>query len=172
MAVNTTLRFHAGVVDDDGIRATATSHLLVDDGQTIAAVKTALGAWEAAFDAVSGGKIVSVNAGIYKARAGGDKADPVAGADVEEVGIWSFNQTGTPFRYGQAVPALDDAVLAGQEIDPTNAAVIAWEALLLGAVLGGNYTGVDTDALASVYKTLQGTRKHRRQLTAKSTTVR
>lgn len=172
MAVNTTIRFHAGLVDAAGIRTTALSHAFIDDGQTVAQVKTALGAWDTALTAILGAKILTVSAGIYNTVTGDQTGKPASGSEVEETGVWSFNQTGTPFRYGQAVPGLLETVIVGGEIDPTNAGVIAWEALLTSAVLGGHYTGNDNDALASVYKTFLAVRKRRRQLTAKSTNIR
>jgi hypothetical protein len=172
MAVNTTLRFHAGIVDANNIRTTVLSHLLVDDGQTLAATNTALQAWLTALTGIVDAKIVTASAGIYASVGASQAGKPAAGSEVQETGLWSFDLASTPFRYGQAVPGLADSVLIGTQIDPTNAAVIAWEALLLGAVLGGHYTGTNSDALASVYKTLYSTRSRRKQLTAKSTTIR
>ncbi len=172
MAVNTQARFHAGIVDDAGIRSTVLSHLYIDDGQTVAALNTALQAWLTDLTAILGAKIITASAGIYEPVSASQAGKPVAGAEVEETGVWSFNQTGTAFRYGQAVPGLLETVIVAGEIDPTNAGVIAWEGLLTGAVLGGHYTGNDNDALASVYKTFLAVRKRRRQLTAKSTNIR
>lgn len=166
------LRFHAGIVDSAGIRSTVLSHLLVDDGSTLAATNTALQAWITALTAIEGAKIVTANAGLYAAVGASQAGKPVSGSEVEETGVWSFNQTGTAFRYGQAVPGLLETVIVGGEIDPTNAGVIAWEGLLTAPVLSGNYTGNDSDALASVYKTFLAVRKRRKQLTAKSTNIR
>jgi hypothetical protein len=172
MAVNTQLRFHAGIVDSEGIRSTVLSHLYVDDGQTLAATNTALQAWITALTAIEGASIITASAGLYAAVGASQAGKPVAGSEVEETGVWSFNQTGTAFRYGQAVPGLLETIVVADEIDPTNAGVIAWEALLTGAVLGGHYTGNDNDPLASVYKTFRSVRKRRKQLTAKSTNIR
>jgi hypothetical protein len=168
MAADTPMRFGASFIDSEGITASTVSHLYVDSAQTVAAVKTALAAWGDALNAITGATITSTRAAIL-----GPGADPtgkpVANSEVVETAVFDFALATSGYHYGQVVPAiLESLVGAGEQIDPSQTDVAAFITLMLGAVLGGHYTGANIDTLASFYRSFQADRKRRRQLFRKS----
>jgi hypothetical protein len=166
---DTIARFGASLLDSEGVKANVVSHAFVDSAQTIANLVAAHQAWQAALGGVCGAQIVGNRATILVANEAGHRAAPVAGSEVQEVGVFDFNQAGLPYHYGQAVPAfLESLVLNGGVIDESQAAVQNWVNVLIGPVLGGNYTGMSTAALTGLYRTFRSDRKRRRQLYARS----
>lgn len=163
MAVNTQMRFTAHLVDDEGKKGTVVAHLYVDDGQTLAATKTALGAWVAAVAGLSDAAVISSSATLEVAI---DPATyPVTtGADLEETGNFDFNVATTTSHWGETILALKDSVLVGNQIDETNGLVTALTGIMTAAVLGGTYTDRSNRALGALSYTFQGDRKHRARL--------
>lgn len=190
MAVNTPVRLRIHVQDSLGVRSAAVLHVLADDAQTLAQLKTALGnllttiqnttlGGAAGLDIING-KIIAADAAVVPTL-GATTPDGLANvapyltmpatpggfADsrVDEVGVWDMNVTGTPYHYGVVLPSLNDANLTGAKIDPTivNSHVAAWQGFLVGAILGGHFTNLDNLVLASTYQTFQANRKHRRR---------
>ena len=164
MAANTVVRFSATLQDETGLKASVISHLFIDSAQTVAQVVTAMNTWAADLDAITGAQIVRLGVTITPAIPGGVKGSPAVGSEVQEVATFDFTQTGTPYHYGQVVPAfLETAETADHKPDLANAGVAAWTTLLTTApVLGGAYTGPGNDALAALSYAFLATRKHRR----------
>jgi hypothetical protein len=168
MAANQHIHFSASLVDAAQVRATKTSQLFIDGGQSIANVLTALNAWAALLDAITGAQIVRLGVGLSTPVAG-LKTAPDAGAENEETVTIDFAQAGLTTHYGDTIPAFKESLLTGDSPNLAAGAVSAYTALLAGtAVLGGNYSGLGNEALTAVYRGFQGSRKHRRQLFAKS----
>jgi hypothetical protein len=164
MAVNTQLRFTAHMIDDETKKGTVVAHLYIDDGQTVAAVKTALGAWVAAVAGLSDAGVRSSSATIEVVI---DPATfPVtAASDLEETGNFDFNVATTTSHWGETILALKDSVLVGNQIDETNALVTALTGIMASTtVLGGNYTDRSNRALGALAYTFQGDRKRRAKL--------
>lgn len=168
MAADTPIRFGASLTDDDGLKASTTSHVYADSAQTVAQVKTALAAWAGAVNLVTGAAINSTRATIL-----GPAADltgkPVADAEISEVGVFDFTLATSGYHYGLVIPAfLETKELGGEKINNSDTDVAALITLMLGAVLGGHYTGANIDTLSAFYRSFSGNRKHRRQLFGKS----
>jgi hypothetical protein len=164
MAADTSITFHAGVTDIDGVRGTVLSHLFVDSASTIAETVTALDAWLAAVDAVTQAQILNTNVRILPALPGGLKGAPASGSEMEEGAVLNFTQAGIPYKYGQWVPAVIEAAKSGRAILLTETHVAALATLLTTApVLGGSYSGMNSDALAALAGGFLPDRKFRRQ---------
>jgi hypothetical protein len=168
---NVTAQFSATVIDEAGIKANANAHLLIADTSTVAQLDTALNAWISALDLITGGQIIRSDASVRPALPGGIKSSPVVGSEVQEVATFDFTQTGLIYHYGNVVPSfLETAETADHKPDLANTDVMAYYTLLLGAVLGGTYTGPGNDALAALSYAFLATRKHRKQERAVSLT--
>lgn len=181
MAADTVAKFSASVQDEEGIKSTTLSHLYMDSAQTVAQVKTALGAWAHAVDLPSGAEITALRfevqaADVLAAQRAlyiadpdtGIKTAPAADSEVQEAGIFDFSQTGIPYVWGQVIPALVEDLTSGGPVDISDPRVTGLVTLLTGAVLGGHYSGMSTAALVALTRAFRGDRKRRRQLFAKS----
>lgn len=181
MAADTVAKVSASVIDAEGIKASVLSHLFIDSAQTVAQIKTAVGSWAHTVDQVSGAKmealrfelqlqdVLAAQNALFNADPGtGVKVSPAADSEVQEVGIFDFNQAGVPYRYGQGVPALIEALTALGPVNIGDAKVAALVTLLTSAALGGHYTGMSTAALTALSRAFRGDRKRRKQLFSKS----
>jgi len=101
--------------------------------QTIADIN----AWNAAFveavDNVTEAEIIATSVTLFPDLPGGIKGSPVAGSDVQEGGLITFDLTGTDYTDGVRVPAYLQSLFAadGQTI-PDSGATNALVDLLIG----------------------------------------
>ncbi len=168
MAASQHIHFSASLIDIGQVKATKTSQLFIDPGQSVANVVTALNAWLAALDGVTGAQIVRAGVGL-SIPVTGVKTAPVAGAENSESVTIDFNQAGLTTHYGDNIPAFLESLITGDTPNLSAGAVAAYTALLgTPPVLGGGYSGLGNELLGAVYRAFQGSRKHRRQLFAKS----
>jgi hypothetical protein len=165
---NVNVRFSASLQDELGTTASTTAYGVVPDTVTLAGIKTAYLAWQSALDAitdvaVTGGRVDLLQAGTATDKgAGAGKAK--AGSRVEQTGIINFTNASNSHRWGEAVPGLADATIVGGKLDLTNAAVIAFNAILTGALAGGTYTNPYLQAIVAVKDAILSFRERRKQL--------
>src|SRR5690348_12510712 len=134
-------RLQLSVYDDKGNKGSVLSHLNVDDGQTLAAVATAIGAYATAFSAIS---TAGIEKGSFTLVDFAPAANPGADAYLPEGAVFDFDNASNPTIFGQYVPSfLDSLSGSGGHIDITGTEVAAWGSLLTGAVLGGHYASPD-----------------------------
>jgi len=134
-------RLQLSVYDERGNKGSVLSHLNVDDGQTIAAAVTAVGAYATAFSAIS---TAGIEKGSFTVVDYAVAADPGTDANLPSGAVFDFDNAAVPTIYGQYVPSfLDSLSGTGGHIDITGTEVAAWGALLVGAVLGGHYASAD-----------------------------
>ena len=104
-----------------------------------------------------------VQAGLSTDKGAG-AGKPKAGSRVEQTGIINFTNASNSHRWGEGLPGLDDAVISGGKLDLTNAAVIAFNAIMTGALAGGTFTNPYLQAIVAVKDALLSFRERRRQL--------
>lgn len=168
MAVNTDVVFSARVVDELGVEMPVTFYIEADDGQTLAAVATAWGAWISSIDAVTAGQIVAGKVTINPNLPGGLKAAPVAGSRVEAGAVLNWTHAGSNRRAGFFIPALKGAAISAGKVLLTQADVAALLAEVAGAVLGGNYAAPSFQIITGFRDAFLAFRKRRRQLRSES----
>lgn len=130
---NVPLHFSAAVRDGLQTAAPLTSYLLVPDSTSLATLIGDLGTWATTIDACIDGAIVDLSARLTPALPAGLKAATGAtwlASRVEQTGVLNFSASGSDRRYGQALPSLSNAVIAGGKIDLSNTAIVALVSLL------------------------------------------
>ena len=134
-------RLSLSVYDAKGNKGSVLSHVNLDDGQTIAAVNTAIGAYVTAFSAIS---TAGISHGSFALINTAVAADPGSDAYLPEGAVLDFSNATTPTIFGQWIPSfLDSLSTTGGHIDITGTEVAAMGTLLTGAVLGGHYASAD-----------------------------
>lgn len=163
MAVTTPVRFSATIQDPAGIKANTQAHVFADPTQTITQINTALAAWLAALNAVTGGKIIRAGASVVGDVSSYAAGHPVAGTEIQETASFDFTQAGVSYHYGNVVPGFLESLEVSNKPDLTNAAVIAYFTLLAtGTPLGGYYSGPGNNQLLALAYAFLPNRKHRR----------
>lgn len=162
MAADTQARMQFSIKDGRGLRGSVELPMFIDGAQTLTATSAAWAAQLPLLEAITGGQIVGGGVTVVQpASATGGR--PQADSRVQEIGTFTEGNASNLADFGIAVPTLLDAVLTTDHasIDVTNAAVIAWRASLLAAVLGGNFTNREYEVLNHHVGTLYSFRKRR-----------
>jgi hypothetical protein len=155
-------RLQLSVYDNVGNKGSVLSHLNVDDGQTLAACVTAIGAYATAFGAIS---TAGIERGSFTIIDFAAAADPATDAYLPSGAVFDFDNAAVPTIYGQYVPSfLDSLVSAGGHIDTAGTEVAAWGTLLTGAVLGGHYASADYRNNRALVDAFQSARKRSRRV--------
>lgn len=167
MAADTQVRMQFSLQDAAGLRATLEVPIFADGTQTLADATSAWTAQLALLEAITGGKVVGGGVTVVQA-ASATGGRPSSDARVQEVGVFDEGVAEDASVFGIAVPTLADAVLTADKtrIDTANAAVIAWRASLLAAVMGGNFTNRQYQTLTHHTGTLRAFRKYRKRAAA------
>jgi hypothetical protein len=136
---NKKIRFTCSNLDSSGNRASITSYALIPEAATLTTMATALSAWFDAVAAVTDGNSSNPHYTVEGADA------PIDGVGFDDswsgrTGTLTFNFSTPAKAWGLSVPAWADAAITAGNVDLTNAAVVTLIDLMLGAVLGGNYT--------------------------------
>lgn len=169
MALNTTVRFNATVVDIRGIKANVSSHLFIDDAQTINLSTASLNTWLTDLDKITAGRIIRGNFTVSPSLPAGLKTAPVGDSEVDDVATFDFTQAGLVYHWGSVVPAFSDAMVNAENKPNLNDPnVQAWYNLHTGAILGGYYCGLGNDQLLALSYAFLSDRKHRQQTRAVS----
>lgn len=165
---------HFSFTIEDGLATDASNvfYTNIDDTTTVAGLLTAQNALGALLEPLTSGQIVKSKVSInnpqtYAAPSG--KAD----SRVEETGNFNFANSLNNRSFGTIISAFDDAHLSGGKIDPTNADVAAFVALMVNATAytTGTYTTNYFTNLHALVDTFLSFRKHRRQLQRSSRDV-
>jgi hypothetical protein len=165
---NVTVQYVGALIDGLDLPVKITSPLSLPDSSTLAQTVSALGVWASAMDGVTDGAFRQVWATIQPPLPGGLKAATGAtwaASDITKTGIIDFSATGTSRRWGQAIPTLAEAVIVGNKIDVTNAAIVALVDLLVNPT--GFFTNDDNQSLEVALDALISFRQYliRRQRT-------
>lgn len=165
---NKNVRFSASIVDGLGTKATTTSYGVVPDTVTLAGIMTAQGAWVAALDGVTDGAItgssVTIVSGPLATDKGAGAGKPTLDSRVEQTGVVNYTNGVNTHPWGEAIPALANATITSGKLDLANAAVIAFNAILTGALAGGNYTNPYLQAITGIKDAILSFRERRKQL--------
>jgi hypothetical protein len=156
-------RMSFSLYDGIGGGGTFLLHMLVDDGQTLAAANTALGTIAAALSTVSTAGIKNAQFSLINSAVA---ADPGSDADIAAGAVFDFADASlVPGTYGLLVPSfLDSLILPNGTIDITATVQAAFIASILAAVLGGGVTDAKYLDLVEATNAFRTSRKLRRRI--------
>ena len=159
---NVQARMQFSIKDARGLRSSVELPMLIVDTTTGAAASAAWAAQLALLEAITGGQIVGGGVTIVQ-PASTTGGRPASDSRVQELGTFTEGNASNAADFGVVVPTLLDTVLTTDQtmIDVGNAGIIAWRASLLAAVLGGNFTNREYEALNHHIGTLYSFRKRR-----------
>ncbi|HEV2461069.1 MAG TPA: hypothetical protein VGS80_22180 [Ktedonobacterales bacterium] len=149
--------------------AAATAYAVFDAADTVGAIITALQAWLAALNAVTGGKITGCRYELEIPLTGGVATKvAVQGANIGRTLLSTFPHAGQTYKYSWAVPGLDPACEPAGALDISDGSSIdvlhdLMEAKLAGTT-GGYFVTAAFDHLAPTGSAKPVDRKHRRAL--------
>lgn len=154
------------IQDATGVVKSYPDYITFDDATaTLSSLQTYAQATAVLLDAVTAGKITGVSLTLFQTLPGGLKANPIAGSDVEETGLFTYNTTIANRSYGEDIPAIEQSLLAGKNIDLNNVDVMAWTAHQLNQALAAKPTSEEWASTFTSVRTAQKTfRKSRRAL--------
>jgi hypothetical protein len=155
------VRFQGTVIDGMSIPGQVVSYLALPEDSTLNNLQAAVGVWAQAVDGCIDGAFSQVLATLAPALPGGLKGATGAtwaASRIGQTGVLSFSATGTSRRYGQALPALATATIAGGQLDITNAAIQALIALLLNPT--GFFTNPQNQSLEAALDALLSFRQY------------
>lgn len=170
MATPTTLSYT--VQDNDGVKATSLWY--VSYNGAVETVDALIGVWlelGALIDAVTGARILNGSISIPLARDAAWKASPIVGQSVSDTLNLTFSNDDTIYNDTFVVPAVRDTLISdGRPILASGGAIDNLADAVAGSFTNGFYVNANGSDLIALVKAFQGVRKHRRQLTAVSTT--
>jgi hypothetical protein len=120
------------LVDINGNRATVP--IFVPSGESVLALQTYMEAATTALDDVTAAKIDSASVTLSLNLPAGLKAAATAGHFINQGANFAFDAANTPYRHTIRVPAILETLLNGEQVDTTDAAVIAWRDNILNGV--------------------------------------
>lgn len=167
MALTLAIRLQAMIVDGLNTQAIATAYATIDPGATFSAISTEFQAWVAAIDAMSDGQVTAAWLSAIPALPSGIKTAATDASRVEQTGVLNFSATGTPRRWGEAIPALSTSstVVSGGKIVLTTGDPAAQLAALMTTPSSDlEYTNEGGQPLSSLRDTLISFRKYPKQL--------
>lgn len=162
--------FSYTVADELGVKATMRAYAEFDG--TVETVDGLVGEWTAlggVLDPMTGGQIVGGSVSFALVPDGAWKSAPVAGARVEQTGLFNFSNDTTAYKWGMDIPAILNTLISGHVINLAAGAVAAFIAAMDGGFTNGNFTNSAQQALVGLIDALLTFRKRRKQLTARST---
>jgi hypothetical protein len=153
------------VIDDTGVAASIDIPFKFDDATATLANLTAwMSGLASAVDDVTEAQLLKSRMTLILTLPGGIKASPVAGSDVEETGLFTWNVSGSSNAYGEDYAAFIQSAFVGKTINQADASVAALIAYL--NVASNTIIGTDRyqNALTTVKRAEKTFRKHRRAL--------
>jgi hypothetical protein len=156
--------FSVTIQDELGVEAPFSAYALLDSTQTLASAVTALNSLIAVLDPITDGVIIRSKITLQPPLPGGLEA-LTAGARVEQTGLFNFSATGTPHRFGEAVPAMSNAKITTHGIDLVDGAVAAFIAFLTTVITVATWVTNHREALTALRDALVSFRKRRKQTT-------
>jgi hypothetical protein len=153
---NVPLHFSATIEDGLQRRKSTDAYLNLVDTTTLATLAAAYGTFMTDLDGVTAGAIVEGQIRIRPALPGGLATATGAtwlASRVAQTGIFRFSASGTTAQWSSAVPALADAMIVNDAIDPTGSGTYT------GLLTGGSYVNPENQVLLALTKTLIRFRK-------------
>lgn len=172
MATPTVLSFT--LQDDNGVKASALFYASYDGA--LETVDGLIGEWldlGADLDAVTGARILEGHIKIPLAADAAWKAAPINGDGVEQTLGLTFSNDDTIYGDTFVVPALRETLVdaQGKPITTAAGAIDVLADHLAGSFTNGYYVNSGGSDLIALIQAFQSTRKHRRQLKARSTVI-
>ena len=136
-----------GVLDDGGNAGSIPFY--VPSTATIAQVQAWLDAMLPNLDTVTGAKINRASVSLALDVVAGLKATAIVDHPLQYGGLFSFSADGTPYRQSVYVPAIDQGIVTGEEVDTSPQFVVDWLADLVtgdGTVAPSDKYGNDLTA--------------------------
>lgn len=150
--------------DEMGVIAPVILYALLDSTQTLDNIVTDMQAAVTAVNTVSDAAVLTATMKVDVALPGG--LNPlVAGARVEQTGLFNFNATGTPHRFGVDIVSFKNSKIAGGKIDLVDAAVAAFILFLHTALTTAEWVSNHKEVLTGLRDALISFRKRRRATT-------
>jgi hypothetical protein len=167
---NQLYRFTITVVDDDAVKASTSQYVQIPEATTGTNIAATLVDWATAVSALSDGAVTRVEASlVIDPGTAGLPVTPGGSEEVSEYGEFQWSLTGTDMKWTSGIPALVEAAVSGNQMDTTNADVIAYTTLITGALFTtGFFSDPKGIKITGRNATFLGTRKHRKQQHAKS----
>jgi hypothetical protein len=150
------------VLDADGNRAAVPIYITYSTA-TLAQLTTYAQSLEDLVDAVLDAKVEKISLTVDVALTGNEKADPVAGSNIQETALISWDADNTPYSFAIDLPGYFQDGFTGKTVDQTNAGFQAWRDFLNTAsntILGTDRYG---NALLTVIRARKTFRKFRKQ---------
>lgn len=156
-------------IDYLGTKASHDVYINIPDTKTVANLATFMTDYLAFYGAVTGAQGLDAQIKIHLPLTG-MPTSPVAGAENEKTGLFSFNQSATRYVAAIDVPAIRETLITNGKIDLTPAgAVDGWLSFLESTPDGITVTGKFNNAITTLRTAALTFRKHRRSLNRTST---
>jgi len=156
------------VLDALGVIASLPIPFTQDDTVTLADLATFVNTLAPLVDGVTDAEIVGIDIVLTDPLPGGLKTAPVAGSEVERVGLFNFSQNAIKYKYGIPIPALKQTLIVNGRINLAASAVTAFVAGVTGAIGANVWTSTAYNELLGLVDALISFRKHRRAETRRS----
>lgn len=137
------------LIDADGDTKTFEINGVAADTTTLAGLQTFVTGTQDIIDLATQAKIVSTNMTLTFTNSVTNKADAIAGSDVEEGALLGFTVTGSKYRNSVYLPAVIEAAKSGNSINLADQYIAALIDRLIGASNGvtpGNKFGMPNAA--------------------------
>lgn len=172
MATPTVLSYT--IQDDNGVKASALFY--VSYNGAVETVDGLIGEWlafGAQLDAVTGGRILEGHIKIPLAADAGWKAAPINGDGVDDTLGLTFSNDDTIYGDTFVVPAVRETLIdaQGKPIVTAAGAIDVLSDAIAGSFTNGFFVNSGGSDLIALVQAFQATRKHRRQLKARSTVI-
>jgi len=166
MAYTQQAHFSFTVQDGLGTKASMIIYALLDPTKTVANLVTDIQAWATLIEPIIDSKILLADAVVSVTPTVDQTGKPADASRVEQTGVFNFANGSTTRRFGEAVPALADAVITGGTIDLADTDVAAF-VTAMGAASGtatSQATNNSFQDLTSLVDAFLSFRKRRKQL--------
>jgi len=154
----------ASLVDEINVPASYLEWVDFDDATTLSQVLIDMNTYLGHLHDTSAAMIEAAHVRLILDVSTHQAGAPEAGSRVEQTGLFNFNQTGAPYKFGLDLPAIDPALLVGGRIDLTNTVVQDWINMHIDGLTYTNFTSKYRLALPSLADAMLTFRKHRRAL--------
>jgi|SRR5215471_3690055 len=160
------------LTDALGVTVSMPVYIALDPSKTLSAIEadlnSVIAAVEATTDSFIEGATLNVEVSIVRT---GFKTSPNATAENERTGLFNFKQTGSPYKNGVDLPAIQDALITGGKIDLTAAAITALVNALTVPFTTFEVVSTAIRALTALTDALLTFRKHRKAESRRSIEV-
>lgn len=167
MALTQFIRVSATILDALNVQAIATCYAEVDPSDSVTSIIAFYNSWLGYLDAVIDGQIINAAITVLPGLPGGLKSSPVSTSRCMNTGIINFTATGSPNRWGFAIPAISSSgtVQSGGKLIITGGSPINnLYTFLLATSTTLEWSNSSAQLLATFCGSSLSTRKYRVQL--------